>query len=328
MSVAQAGAAEGPAGVSSVQLGKPRRASTAGRRRVRFHKIRSADGTVIEAWSNTAEGPTVLLCNGLGTNPYAWPELLDPDCGVHVVSWNHRGVGRSHRPADRDRVGVDAFVEDAVAVLDDAGVDRCVVVGWSIGVNTAFELAVRHPERVSGLFAVAGVPGGSFASMGAPLLIPRPLRQPISVGIARAMKLLGPALTPLTRGLPVGPASSTALRWSGFMFPTAKGADVRRAVREFLTTPVDWYGHLALAAAQHSRVSLSGIEAPACFVAGRYDILASHHDLRTAAERLHAAEFVNLCGSHFLTLERPKAVTALLREFVNSVEGPHPVAVR
>ena len=113
---------------------------------MRFHKVTSADGTVIEAWSNTAEGPTVLLCNGLGTNPYAWPELLDPDCGIRVISWNHRGVGRSARPEDPTRVGVDAFVEDAIAVLDDAGVDRCVVAGWSFGVNTAFELAAAPPR--------------------------------------------------------------------------------------------------------------------------------------------------------------------------------------
>ena len=38
-------------------------------------------------------------------------------------------------------------------------------MGWSMGVNTAFELAVSHPERVSGIFAVAGVPGDTFATM-------------------------------------------------------------------------------------------------------------------------------------------------------------------
>src|SRR5687767_11256726 len=126
---------------------------------LRFYEVTSADGTKIEAWTNDADGPTVLLCNGLGTNPYAWPALLRADCGVRVLSWNHRGVGGSERPEDVNRVGIDAFVEDALAVLDDAGIEACVVAGWSIGVNTAFELAVRRPERVSGLFAVAGVPG-------------------------------------------------------------------------------------------------------------------------------------------------------------------------
>ena len=38
-------------------------------------------------------------------------------------------------------------------------------MGWSMGVNTAFELALRHPERVTGIFAVAGVPGDTFATM-------------------------------------------------------------------------------------------------------------------------------------------------------------------
>ncbi|HET6561322.1 MAG TPA: alpha/beta hydrolase [Marmoricola sp.] len=291
---------------------------------VRFHKVTSADGTVIEAWSNTAEGPTVLICNGLGTNPYVWPELLDPDCGLHVISWNHRGVGRSARPEDASQVGIDAFVEDAVAVLDDAGVDRCVVAGWSMGVNTAFELALRHPERVAGLFAVAGVPGGTFASMGAPLMIPRPLREPISVNVARLMKLGGPLLTPVARRIPMGPVSTTVLRYSGFMFPTAKPDVVRRAVREFLTTPVDWYGHLAVSASAHRRVSLSKLDVPASFVAGRWDLLASHRDMRTAADQIEGATYVELLGSHFLTMEKPAAVLKLLHELVerDGTAGP------
>ena len=163
-----------------VALRSPARSGSPRSRGPSASQVTSADGTRIEAWTNTAEGPTVLLCNGLGSNPYAWPELLRADCGLRVVSWNHRGVGRSARPADPGRVGVDAFVEDAVAVLDSLGVERCVVAGWSIGVNAAFELALRHPDRVSGLFAVAGVPGGTFTAMGAPLLLPRPLRSHLS----------------------------------------------------------------------------------------------------------------------------------------------------
>ena len=86
---------------------------------------------------------------------------------------------RSDR-ATSNRVGIDAFVEDAVAVLDDAACRACPALGWSIGVNTSFELAVQHPERVSGILAVAGVPGATFTSVGAPLLIPRFARRPVA----------------------------------------------------------------------------------------------------------------------------------------------------
>src|ERR1044072_7782076 len=135
---------------------------------LRYYAVTSADGTRLRAWTNDVDGPTVLLCNGLGTNPFAWPALLDPTCGVRVLSWNHRGTGGSERPTDPERVGVESFVDDAIAVLDDAGVDACVLMGWSIGVNTMFETAVEHPDRVTGLFAVGGVPGATFASIGAP----------------------------------------------------------------------------------------------------------------------------------------------------------------
>jgi pimeloyl-ACP methyl ester carboxylesterase len=293
---------------------------------LRFYDVTSADGTRLRAWTNDADGPTVLLCNGLGTNPYAWPSLLRPDCGVRVISWNHRGVGGSARPADESRVGIDAFLEDALAVMDDAGVAACPVAGWSIGVNTAFELAVTHPTRVTGLFAVAGVPGGTFASMGAPLMIPRPARRPISVGVARVMRRTGRAITPVTSRMRVGVVLARVLSHSGFMLPTEEIPALRRAVEEFLSTPVDWYGHLALAAAEHPRVSLRRISVPTAFVGGRFDLLASSEDMATAAERIPGATYVELPGSHFLQLEHPGTVHEEVLALLDRVDAAAPAA--
>ena len=144
--------------------------------RLAFHDVRSDDGTRLAAWTNdpdgVIDGPTVVLCNGLGTSAWAWPALLRPECGVRVVSWNHRGTGGSDRPSDPTHFGIDSLVEDALSVMDHFGIDRAVLMGWSIGVNTMFELAFRHPERVRGLFAVAGVPGDTFATMLGPLRLP------------------------------------------------------------------------------------------------------------------------------------------------------------
>jgi len=290
-----------------------------GRESLRFYDVTSADGTRLRAWTNDADGPTVLLCNGLGTNPYAWPALLRPDCGVRVVSWNHRGVGGSARPVYLDRVDVSAFVEDAIAVLDDAGVESCPVIGWSIGVNTAFELAVEHPDRVTGLFAVAGVPGGTFSSMGAPLQIPRIARRPLALGIAATLSRTGGLVSLLTTRLPVGGWLTRLVRHSGFLLPSADPDDVERALREFLSTPVEWYMHLACAAARHDRISLSRVRAPARFVAGRYDILASSADMRTAAARIPGSRYVELRGSHFVQMEHPDRVHHELVSFLEEL---------
>ncbi len=281
-----------------------------------FHDVVSADGTRLRAWSNDVDGPTVLLCNGLGTNPYAWPALLRRDCGVRVVSWNHRGVGGSERPADPRRVGVDAFVDDALAVLDHAGAESAVVAGWSMGVNTAFALAVAHPRRVRGLFAVAGVPGGTFSSMGAPLLLPRPVRRPVALGVTRLLQAAGPLLTPVTSRMPVGRRTAAALTRTGFMLPAPDLDAVGHTVREFLSTPVDWYMHLARAAAEHPRIPLDGIAVPTAFVAGHYDLLASADDMRKAAGRIPQATYSLLKGSHFLQLEHPDPVHAELLALV------------
>lgn len=288
---------------------------------LRFYDVTSADGTRIRAWDNGVDGPAVLLCNGLGTNPYSWPALLDPDCGVRVVSWQHRGTGGSERPRHRHATGIADFAQDAIAVLDDAGLDRVPVMGWSMGVNTAFELATRHPDRVSGLFAVAGVPGRTFGTMLRPLHLPRFVNELVTVNAARLVKFAGPALSPIAASLSMGPRAVALVSHSGFMLPVADVDDTGRTIREFLTTPLDWYFHLALQAQRHERVSLSSIDVPAVFVAGKYDVLAGARDMLSAAARMRDATYVEFKASHFLPLEKPAEVHALLMEFLERLDA-------
>lgn len=288
-----------------------------------FREILSDDGTHLRAWTNDPDGiidgPTVVLCNGLGTNAYCWPALLSPDCGVRIVSWNHRGVGGSERPTDPTHVEIENFVEDGLSVMDHFGIESAVLMGWSMGVNTMFELASRHPERVDGLFAVAGVPGDTFATMLAPLHVPHVVARAITVNLSRVLSVFGKALNPVARRLPIGPAAIAVISHSGFMFPVRDPELTQLGVKEFLTTPLDWYFHLALSTSRHARVRLSTIDVPAMFVAGTYDVLAGARDMATAAARMDDAEYVELCGSHFLPMEQPEIVHQLLLDFLDRV---------
>ena len=71
--------------------------------------------------------------------------------GLHVVTLDLLGHGRSDRPADPLVYSMTAFAEQVVALLDHLGATQAVVGGTSLGANVALEVADMAPERVRGL---------------------------------------------------------------------------------------------------------------------------------------------------------------------------------
>ncbi|HEY7069914.1 MAG TPA: alpha/beta hydrolase, partial [Acidimicrobiales bacterium] len=72
-----------------------------------------------------------------------------------VVTVDGRGNGRSDRPAESAAYGPAEVLADHVAVLDAAGLARAVVVAHCHAVPWALRLAAEHPDRVSGVVAIA-----------------------------------------------------------------------------------------------------------------------------------------------------------------------------
>lgn len=285
---------------------------------VRYYDVKSADGTRVRAWTNDGTGPTVLVSNGLGTGPHAWPTLLRPGSGIRVIGWNHRGTGGSARPTD-GRVDLDSFVEDAIAVMDASAIDSCVIASWSTGVTIAFELATRHPERVAGILAVAGVPGNTFSTMLAPLRVPPLVARNVMTGIAHSVALTGHALAPLTRRLPWTNLTTDIIRRTRIINPAADTAELRVLLQEFFTTHPAWYAKLALSVAKHSRVSLSEIDIPVTFVAGKWDVLTSARAMQTASQRVKGSRYRQLGATHFIPVEFPDVVLEELEDLLHRI---------
>lgn len=282
--------------------------------------LTSSDGTALQAWRSDHPGVPLVIANGLGTTPESWPALVREGSGYDTVTWYQRGTFGSARPADPERIRVEDHVEDMLALMDHEGIERALVACWSIGVNIAFEFAHRHPERVAGIMAVAGVPGGTFSTMGGPLRIPRRLRKPISTRVAKTGAMVGPLLSWLTPKIPVNDRTAWLVAHSGFMLPAAKPEVVVPMLREFLQHDWRWYGRLAVAAAAHDPMDLRFVTCPVTLVAGRHDVLTSMHDMIDCAAKIPHAQISVLPGSHFLPMEYPDQLHAALDDLARRAD--------
>lgn len=105
-------------------------------------------------------GTAVLLTHGFAASSDMYsstvPALSDR---YAVVVWDMRGHGRSDAPDDPSQYSTAHSLADMGSLLDEAGGDRAVLVGHSLGGYLSLELALADPTRVAGLVLIDTGPG-------------------------------------------------------------------------------------------------------------------------------------------------------------------------
>jgi pimeloyl-ACP methyl ester carboxylesterase len=110
----------------------------------------------VSVWFDVhGKGPPVVLLHAGVADSRLWEPQLGSFAQSHtVLRVDLPGFGNS--PFETDPVSSRGAVRDA---MDVEGIDRAAIVGVSLGGNTALELALESPERVSALVLVgAGLP--------------------------------------------------------------------------------------------------------------------------------------------------------------------------
>ncbi|WDZ78398.1 alpha/beta hydrolase [Ensifer adhaerens] len=105
--------------------------------------------------------PVILLHGGLANSSYWGRQVPELAKFCQVIVLDSRGHGRSTWD---NLVGYDLMVSDVVGVMEQLNITRSAIVGWSDGAITGLKLAMRYPERVSGVFAFGAnsSPSGTF----------------------------------------------------------------------------------------------------------------------------------------------------------------------
>lgn len=109
----------------------------------------------IKIWYATfGKGDPVILLHGGLANANYWghqvPALAER---YRVIVMDSRGHGRSTR--DERPYGYELMASDVLGLMDFLKIPKAAVVGWSDGAILGLEIAIRHPARLTKLFAFA-----------------------------------------------------------------------------------------------------------------------------------------------------------------------------
>jgi len=180
--------------------------------------------------------------------------------------------------------------DDAVALLDGAGVEQAHVVGLSFGSAIAQELAIRHPERVRSLVLGSSTAGGKLY-----VAPERPVRQ----FLWRLPDL--PDEEGLWATVPYLYAGTTCRRHAPRI-----GEDIARR----LTEPLDARSYRAqheIARAHDTSARLAAITAPTLVMHGENDRIVPLDNGRLLARAISAAQLIAVpAGAHAFPTDVPE----------------------
>jgi len=101
---------------------------------------------------------TVAFVHGVGGSHGEWDKVIaELGPGFDVVRYDLRGHGDSPKPPGPYTLA--QFVEDHARVMEEQGVDRCHVVGESMGGLIAQAVAIHTPELVDRLVVMSAIAG-------------------------------------------------------------------------------------------------------------------------------------------------------------------------
>jgi pimeloyl-ACP methyl ester carboxylesterase len=257
------------------------------------------------------DGDVVLLLHGFPDTADLWRHQIEPltASGYRVLVPDQRGYGRSSKPAEVSSYTISELVSDVIAILDACAVPRVHLVGHDWGANVAWATATFFPDRVASLAAFSVGHPTAFAAAGA--------AQQVKIWYTLLFQFDGVAEEWLVK--------EDGANFKGWFAHPEASRVLRHLERDgSLRTGIHWYrANLKPSQWNAPPPKLPNISVPTLGVWSTND-----HAL-TEAQMVNSADYVDnrftykrIEGAgHWLPVERPDEVTAVLLEHLGEVGG-------
>ncbi|MDG4767151.1 3-oxoadipate enol-lactonase [Solwaraspora sp. WMMD406] len=246
------------------------------------------------------DGPVVLLANSLGSTRRMWDPQVPAltDAGFRVLRCDTRGHGAS--PVPPGPYTIADLGADALALLDQLGLDRVHVAGVSLGGMIGMWLGAYAPQRVDRLV------------------------------LSCTSAWFGPAQTWWQRAATVRARGTEAVadvavaRWFTPGFAVRAPAAVAAARAMIAATPAEGYaGCCAVLARADLTAVLPSIVAPTLVIAGADDPATPPEHASAIVDALPDATMVVVPdAAHLANLEQPERVSRLILDHLTGRVDP------
>jgi 3-oxoadipate enol-lactonase len=251
-----------------------------------------AGGTIHWQVEGPAHAPALLFSNSLGSDLDLWLPQLDVVRDRRVIRYDTRGHGRSTGISSWT---IDLLGEDALAVLDAAGIERADFVGISLGGLTGMWLGIHAPDRVGRLV---------LANTGAKIGTPETWNQRISAVQTEGLAAI---------------ADSVLARWFTPGFAASHADTVARIRHTLVNTPPA--GYIACCEALREadlRNPIAAITSPVLVVTGKHDLSTPPALGEFVRTRIAGARLVELDAAHISNVEQAEAFNRAMLEFFSA----------
>lgn len=240
----------------------------------------------------------LLFLHAFPLDASMWEPQLEEFGRFEVVAPNFPGFGGTP-PADSPTI--DSAAEAAVAALREAGLERAVVVGLSMGGYVALALHRRYPQLVSGL-VLANTRAGADDQVG----------KERRYALAERLRNEGNAF------LVDNPPALLAPDAPGELETRIKGIIAAQPAEAIAAASV------AMAERVDSTPDLATITVPTLVITGEKDTLIPPDASKPMADAIPNARYEVISGAgHLTNLEAPERFNALLRDHLHRVDQAH-----
>jgi pimeloyl-ACP methyl ester carboxylesterase len=122
-----------------------------------------SDGVAIH-YEERGTGAPVMLVHGFAANHKSnwgdtgWLDFLSAD--YRVIAMDCRGHGQSAKPHQPEAYGSANMSGDVVRLLDHLGIQRTLLMGYSMGAWISLQVVLSYPQRIRAV-VLGGIGGGS-----------------------------------------------------------------------------------------------------------------------------------------------------------------------